>query len=1185
MPAQEAKEKHKKKVDRKRDEVFGCISLKDKTKGDFNCLKRIGFITFTIMLSRIRGFLLFIVCFCNAGWPDAQAQSNLVNHAVIRNIIQDEGLTTSFVNCMIQDRSHILWIGTQEGLNKYDGYNFQTFQHKDGNPGTLANNFITQILQDRNGLIWLGLMKQGVDCLDPITERIVHYELSAGTGKNRKIFTTVNSMCEDPWGGIWVTTREGAILRKTAGQNRFVLMENEMEKLGLRNTGTVNLVCHDQKIFAGFFSKKGLVEFSWNAKRELGYRWLHPKLDGLDSLGAVTRMCSDPRGYLWLFENGVGIWRFNPQTLSIQKIESATGEPVHAVNRMLVDHNLRFWVATENDGLLFLERLGEKLQSFDRDMMNGGKKIKWLIQDYQQNLWLAVFGGGLVQLKFNQTSFRNFFSSLKVEENIGISGLYVDSQGGVWVGTAQKGMRFINRSFKSAQIDALNKELNSEVILSMCEVPGNHMLIGTASGLYDVEMNTLAFNRINLPQDFSNAAISGIAFRNGRVFLTVYGYGLCYFDRSPNGVNAKIVYRKNNAQLRRTNDIDVNSVSFLRNGYCLVNGYNQGLTVYNAQMEWVRSVGTEAGHGLASNTAYLALEDSKGRVWVSSGGMGLDVVLNSDALAVPKAPLNVVHISTEDGLCNNSVYGLLEDHSGNIWASTNLGLCRISSVDELLRHKMKHLNVSKEKVHRPVLSHHFKTFLMVDGLPSNEFNFGAFAKNLEGRLFFGGLNGVTSIMPDSIMTNLQKPRIIISSFRLFGKEPKLDTNIVRKQQITLNYNQNFFSFEFSALNFILTEKNQFAYRMEGYDQDWVYAGARRFASYTNLDHGEYLFRVKACNNDGIWNDQGTSLRIIITPPFYKTKWFYTLVILLIIGLIYAYIRFREKQLVRENVILEEKVAIRTRQIAEINKEISKKNQDITDSINYARRIQQAILVPEQEIRQSLKGLFLFYKPKDIVSGDFYWFQRLQDQQSGQESYLLAVADCTGHGVPGAFMSMIGIDLLNDLVKRTQDPGRILEYLNRAVKEALRQSDQADHTRDGMDIALCLIRAQAGGGVTLLFAGANRPMWIVPRGQTVPIEIKSTKAAIGGFTEENQVFNTEEISVSTGDSVYFFTDGYLDQFGGEHSKKFMVKRFRQLVGSIAHKAPSAQVEGLHIAFEQWRQKEEQVDDILVMGFVV
>jgi serine phosphatase RsbU (regulator of sigma subunit) len=595
-------------------------------------------------------------------------------------------------------------------------------------------------------------------------------------------------------------------------------------------------------------------------------------------------------------------------------------------------------------------------------------------------------------------------------------------------------------------------------------------------------------------------------------------------------------------------------------------------------------VGSEGGKGLASNTAYLSLEDSKGRVWVSAGGMGLDVILNPDALAVPQAPLRVVHITTADGLCNNSVYGLLEDQAGNIWASTNFGLCRISAVDELLRLKESKRSESNADSNEKLFNH-FKTFLMVDGLPSNEFNFGAFAKGKDGRLFFGGLNGVTSIRPDSIMTNIQKPRIIISSFRLFGKEPKLDTNIVHKHQITLNYNQNFFSFEFSALNFILTEKNQFAYRMDGYDQDWVFAGPRRFASYTNLDPGEYLFRVKACNNDGIWNDQGTSLRIIITPPFYKTKWFYTLVILLLIGLIYSYIRFREKQLVRENVILEEKVAIRTRQIAEINKEISKKNQDITDSINYARRIQQAILVPEEEIRHSLKGLFLFYKPKDIVSGDFYWFQRIQDQQSGQECFLLAAADCTGHGVPGAFMSMIGIDRLNEVVKQTQNPGRILEHLNRAVKESLRQSDQLDHTRDGMDIALCLIRPEPEGGATLLFAGANRPMWIVPKGQTVPTEIRSTKAAIGGFTGENQEFAAQEVRVFQGDSVYFFTDGYLDQFGGEHSRKFMVKQFRKLVGSIAHQSSSDQAKGLHAAFEQWRQREEQVDDILVIGFVV
>ncbi len=1086
---------------------------------------------------------------------------------------------------MVQDRRHILWVGTQEGLSKYDGYDFKTFQHKDGNPSTLANNFISYILEDNHGLIWLGLKKQGVDCLDPITERFSHFELSSGKGKNRKTFTTVSGMCEDEWGGIWVSTREGGIYRKAPGDSKFVMLENEMERLGINTNQKVTLTRLGQKIFAGVVGRNGLLEFAWNTRGEIVGRWLHAKKNGLDSIGVVNRMCSDPRGYLWLHEHGRGISRFDPKSETIQRVASPLGTNNFVVNRMLVDHNWRLWVATETEGLLFLERLGENLQFFDRKMVNDGKNINWLIEDFQQNIWLAVFGGGIVQLKFNQTSFRNFFSSIKVEENIGISGLYSDRQGGVWVGTAQKGMRFINRAFKPYLVDAFNKEMSTLVILSMCEVPGNRMLVGTSNGLYDVDMSSLAFKRIHLIKGSSSVDVSGISYKNGRVFLTIYGHGLCYFDRSPNGVNGPLFTKENQPELNRANDIEVNSVSLLRNGYCLVNGYNQGLTVYNEQMEWVRSVGTEAGKGLASNTAYLTLEDSKGRVWVSAGGMGLDVVLNADALAVPKAPLHVLHISTDDGLCNNSVYGLLEDHSGNIWASTNLGLCRISNVDELLRHKENQLNGSKGKAYQPELSHHFKTFLMVDGLPSNEFNFGAFAKSLDGRLYFGGLNGVTSIMPDSIMTNLQKPQIIISSFRLFGKESKLDTNIVHKRQISLNYKQNFISFEFAALNFILTEKNQFAYRLDGYDNDWVYPGHRRFASYTNLDPGEYLLQVKACNNDGIWSDQDTKLRIIINPPFYKTKWFYTLIVLLLIGIIYAYIRFREMQLVKENLMLEKKVEVRTRQIAEINKEISKKNQDITDSINYARRIQQAILVPEHEIRQSLSGLFLFYKPKDIVSGDFYWFHRIQDPQSGQECFLIAAADCTGHGVPGAFMSMIGIDRLNEVVKQTQNPGRILEHLNRAVKESLRQSDQMDHTRDGMDIALCLIRPELEGGATLLFAGANRPMWIVSKGQTMPTEIRSTKAAIGGFTGENQEFATQEVRVFQGDSVYFFTDGYLDQFGGEHSRKFMVKQFRTLVGSIAHQSSSDQAKSLHAAFEQWRQQEEQVDDILVMGFVV
>jgi serine phosphatase RsbU (regulator of sigma subunit)/Tfp pilus assembly protein PilF len=280
-----------------------------------------------------------------------------------------------------------------------------------------------------------------------------------------------------------------------------------------------------------------------------------------------------------------------------------------------------------------------------------------------------------------------------------------------------------------------------------------------------------------------------------------------------------------------------------------------------------------------------------------------------------------------------------------------------------------------------------------------------------------------------------------------------------------------------------------------------------------------------------------------------------------------------------------------------NKIIEEKNKEITDSINYAKRIQQAKLPKKEEIYAHLSQSFILFKPKDIVSGDFYFFHSSQQPTTNNQQLFIAAADCTGHGVPGAFMSMIGSEKLNDAVLQSSDTSEILKLLNKGIKTSLHQSESQDSTRDGMDIALCSIDLENN---TVRYAGANRPLWIIRKMEngklTIDnetsqqpttnnqqlIEIKATKKAIGGFTEDNQHFDTHEINVSKGDTLYIFTDGYADQFGGEGRKKFMTKRFKDTLLEIQNKTMQEQEQHLDNVIENWKAGIEQIDDILVIG---
>jgi PAS domain S-box-containing protein len=261
-------------------------------------------------------------------------------------------------------------------------------------------------------------------------------------------------------------------------------------------------------------------------------------------------------------------------------------------------------------------------------------------------------------------------------------------------------------------------------------------------------------------------------------------------------------------------------------------------------------------------------------------------------------------------------------------------------------------------------------------------------------------------------------------------------------------------------------------------------------------------------------------------------------------------------------------------VIERTKELSEKNRNILDSITYAKRIQEAKLPKKEEVYSALPNCFVLFKPKDIVSGDFYFFHKNNDQ-----SIFIAAADCTGHGVPGALMSMLGSEKLNDATTQSHNTSEILKLLNKGIKTSLRQSNSNESTRDGMDLALCCLDLE---NRIVHYSGANRPLWIVRKSGSEVEEISATKKAIGGLTEDSQHFSTHEIKLSQGDTIYITTDGYADQFGGEKGKKLMTKKFKEILLKIQDMPMPAQEKYLDDFIENWKREIEQVDDILVIG---
>ncbi len=463
--------------------------------------------------------------------------------------------------------------------------------------------------------------------------------------------------------------------------------------------------------------------------------------------------------------------------------------------------------------------------------------------------------------------------------------------------------------------------------------------------------------------------------------------------------------------------------------------------------------------------------------------------------------------------------------------------------------------------------------------------------------WFGGPDGLfrydaSKPSKDSIDFNTKIRGVYCMNDTLFGGYYGFDSEnkkIEKQQSIPeVIYKNNNINFEFAALSFDNEKENLYSYYLEGFDRGWSDWTSESKKSYTNLYEGTYTFHVKSKNVYGKVGEEDT-YTFTILPPWYRTTSAYLIYAIGAVMMVYVITQLSTRRLKRAKEKLEAIVISRTAEVVAEKEEVEKqkkivevKNKDITDSINYAQKIQQAILPLPDEFNKVFPQSFIYFQPRDIVSGDFYWFY--PPHKMSQNHVYLAAADCTGHGVPGAFMSMIGNTLLNEILneKQVYECDAILNQLHNEVRAALKQDIAQNTTNDGMDIALCRIDLDT---LEMQYAGANRALYIFRpyvAGYEF-IEVKPNKFSIGGFqAETSRQFNAHTIQLKQGDTFYMFSDGYADQFGGAKNKKFMVKRLQHELMGMQHLPLHEQKLLIDQLLHDWKGNTEQVDDILMIG---
>lgn len=1060
-------------------------------------------------------FNQFICCFLFL------ASSLLGQQLKFKHITEEDGLSTSHVNCLLEDDLGFLWFGTQDGLNKYDGYQVRIFRNEPGNSASIPSSCVNKAIQFSHNLIVLGT-RSGIAFLNPITETFSsvakhQFQLSSPVSALLKL-DEKTVLVGNELGLFALDIQSGKIIKSYFPEAQKVKI-NALSKIGQQ----IYIGTDDQGVWR-MTPRTIMRPILFSAED------LPQELKNFDALKSITSIGSYG-GKIYVGTKTAGVFKISIKHEVLARIK--TGDPKTDAINDFVFWNNRLFAAT-NGGLVVHQLLNSKFRVFtktDEPMALNSAACNAVLADQQNNLWIATANGG-VNISFfrsqkfpqapdvTETEFLNNYCFAEPVPNVLLIG-------------AEQALTELD--LKSGHKKVYTNLPKNAVVLCLYVQHEHEIWMGTQShGLLVLDRLTGKIKQILDP--VVAGTITDIKKAGKTVLVAAMGDGLFSF----NPLTREYRHFTETEGLLNTN---LNTI-FIDNGNRLWLGTNDnGMIRYPLPLQnqlHPQKVFHNLGkpRQIASNMVLSIVQDKRGTIWAATSA-GLSRLLPGDTFQ------NYYH---KDGLANTFLYALLQDSLGEIWASSNGGLIRFDP-------------------EKPPHEISFKNYNIKDGLQNTEYNRGAALARKDGSIIFGGPRGFNLFRPSQISDNLHSPEVVLISYKRGGKEVQTDSLITYKNSLTLSAKENFLQFEMAALDFTDPSKNKFRYMLEGYDADWSEPTTIRYVSYTDLPGGTYLFKAKAANNDGTWNEKARQLRIIVVPPFWKTKTFYLIVIILLLTLVYFYIQFRTRAVLHENRVLENRVAERT-------KELEEKNRDITSSIEYARRIQEAILPSRDYIFNRLNEAFILYQPKDIVSGDFYWFA----EQNGV--HVFAVVDCTGHGVPGAFMSMIGHNLLHQIVgeKEVTKPGLILDHLHLGIQLALRQGNNEVQTNDGMDVSIICLNKQG----EIEWAGANRPLLIVDTlGELLRLD--GDKFPVGGVQiEMARSFTTRQIITEKGSMAYMFSDGYADQFGGEKGKKFMLRRFHALLGDIHLMSVDEQQQALKQNFEDWKQNHEQVDDVLIVG---
>jgi signal transduction histidine kinase/CheY-like chemotaxis protein/ligand-binding sensor domain-containing protein len=902
---------------------------------------------FAAYRSPIKLFLSYVLLFL-LGIP-------LIAHAQIsdvrfRHISIEQGLSNSTITCVFQDSRGFMWFGTRDGLNRYDGSKVVIYRNKPADKTTISDNFINCIYEDAAHKLWVGT-NYNLNRFDPVTNTF------SRSGFNN---IAVSTICGQDDTHLWVGTQgNGVSLLDTKTGKTQHFNHNKQINSGI-SCDTVNTLYKDGKGTLWVGTRHGLCVYD-NAKSIFSPH----AIKGFVANSDVTSIAADKANRLWIGTNGQGVGMYDQQSKQFKMFShddlnegSLSG---NLVLHVLCDKGGNIWVGTINQGMnWFNAKTNTFVRYFPRPENAGSLSnttVSAIYEDVQHDLWIGTHRGGINLYTAETDKFKLYRQGIN-ETTLSyndVKAFFEDSKDNIWVGTDGGGLNHFDRNTERFRQYRYNprdaSSISTDAIQDIAEDGQGNLWVGTwGGGLNLMNAATGKFTHFKANTADPHALSSDFMQRmlldtKGNFWVATYYGGVNLlnpkthqFTRVLKDPDGKTSFEGNN----------VVSVGEDKDGNIWFGTDDGGLNRYNLN---TRRFSHYFDHEKKKTDSRVIFTDSKGRVWIGMAGLYL----------FDKAHNKFNLFTNKGNLSSDFIKGITEDDKHVLWISTSTGINRLD----------------------PETGDN-KQFNTYDGLQSTEFEANSYLKTRDGEMYFGGIKGFNRFYPEKIKANAFIPPVYLTDFQSFNKsvipgskDSLLKVDISFTKNITLNYDQSSVACNFIALNYVVNRNNQYKYKLEGLDKEWVKAGMERRAIYTNLDPGTYKFHVKASNNDGVWNEEGASVIIVITPPFWVRWWFRLLVVLLIITAAYSFYAYRINAVERKRAELERQVKERTREVVQKADELKLKSDELQETYEELQAQSEELKVQSEELQIQAEYL--------RVLNDELVVQKGQEQQAKEEA--------------------------------------------------------------------------------------------------------------------------------------------------------------------------------------------------------